>query len=135
MCVPEHVCVHNICMSVFVSLRSLSSVVSRIVFYLHVNRTGTRRMSTHHITNPTQKKKKKHFIPSFFFLFIRGLFCVSYPPTVLLPFVLIQQLSVALWFGSQSKMQLNQLRVMQYKSELTLNIIPINSVCQRDPFH
>ena len=35
------------------------NVVSRIGFYLHVNRTGPRRTSTHHIANPAQKKKKK----------------------------------------------------------------------------
>lgn len=90
--------IHVICLCV--SITTHECIVSGLGFYLRVNRTGPQRMSTHHIANPTQRRKQ--FYLSFPLRFFFSSFCLPYPPTVLLPFVFIWQLSTALCFGSQS---------------------------------
>lgn len=98
--------------SVFVCLWSLSSVVSGIGFYLHVNRTGPQRMSTHHIADPTQKK-------NFIFLSFSGSFFPSSSHCFCSHFYLCN--SCRLHCGFSASWERNHLRVMRCKSALTLN--------------
>lgn len=56
-------CVYSwACMCLCISMITLECTLQNSFFYLHVNRTGPQRMSTHHITNPTQQKKQRNYI-------------------------------------------------------------------------
>lgn len=96
-----HDCLQNWSRCTFSLLAYFSTSVSvcvwvsslALVFYLHVNRTGPQRMSTHSFANPVLKNNHFVFVSSSGFS--PPTRCFS-PPAALPPFLFIQQLSTAL---------------------------------------